>query len=99
MTAIDPYSTYADAIGAPYANAFSILPDDLLTGDIELPFVSSALWFPTAGRVKVTALGGQTIYVQSTGPAVIPIRVTKVHALDDPEQDIGWLPGPILALW
>ena len=104
MSTFDPFINSADAIGEPYKNAYAINKADLITGDVELPFVSSALYFSDTVRyLKVQFLGGAVVTLPRVGhDTLLPIRVTKIlhqefYAGADPYDNI--LPRGIIALW
>lgn len=101
MTIIDPFKHTSDSIGPPYENAYEVNVEDLITGDLELPYVSSALVVTNGGSLKVTLLGGSVVTLKFSGKThVLPIRVTKIHhqPFYEPGQS-QLLPQSIVALW
>jgi hypothetical protein len=87
---IDPYPSLADATGEPYANALEIDPEELLTGDVELPYVTSAVDV-VSGKITATMQGGQVV---TLGPGRTPVRIVSINQISD-----GVMPDRILALW
>lgn len=104
MSTLDPFLNNADGIGEPYQHAHAINPVDLIMGDVELPFVSSAVYFgSTVHHVKLTLLGGAEVtlaYVKAS--TLLPLRVTKVKQqpfYEGVQPYDGVLPHGLVALW
>lgn len=76
--ATDPYPSVGVAgINGPAANAFLITLDD----SNDLPYVTRGISFGTAGAVKVTLKGGQTVIIPTGNLAagvIHPLMATRV---------------------
>ena len=100
MTTINPFKHSADGVGEPYSHAYEVDVEALQEGDVELPYVSSALLVTFADHLKVTLLGGATITLRMSGKThVLPLRVTKIHHQPFYETDPHTVPQSVIALW
>lgn len=100
MSTKDPFKHSSDAVGEPYANAYEVDVNALISGDVELPFVSSALLVTFADRLKVTLHGGATVTLRLSGKThLLPMRVTKIHHQSFYTDHPTSLPSSVVALW
>jgi hypothetical protein len=89
MPAIDLHANMTEGLTAPYDNAAAVTPSD----STDLTYVTRALWCATAGDVKVTLLGGDTVTINHGVHTLLAIRVTRVWST-------GTVASPqIVALW
>ena len=64
--------------GAPASHAFSIGAGDDTN---ELTYVVRGIWVGTAGDIKLTTIGGETItFVGAVAGSVVPVVAVKVFA-------------------
>lgn len=107
MTIIDPHGTLPTPISGPFDNISQVNMRDLAAGDVELPYISSALVIQGNGNnpwlVRFVSKGGQEGQIASNDPfqqSTYPIRVAKILKLTAEDLADGWhLPGCIVALW
>jgi hypothetical protein len=74
MAAVNSQTTYGEGGNSPASHAALVTPDDAN----DLAFVSRALLIGTAGALKVTTLGGETLVIAAVPAGILPLRVTRV---------------------
>lgn len=86
----DPFSTLAVGLSDVASHAALVTPND----SADLAVTPRALLVGTAGTLKVTTAGGETLILPQSvvENVVIGLRVTRVHATDTTATDI-------VALW
>lgn len=91
VTATDPFETHAAGLASPPRHCALVTPSD--TDD--LTYVARGLSFATAGAVKVTTAGGETVTIPSgalAAGAIHPLCVKKVFST-------GTTAASIVAYW
>lgn len=76
MPAIDDSRGKGTQLESPASNLALVTPSD----DDDLAFVSRAIYVATAGAVRLTTAGGQTLTTPELGQGWHPIRATRVFA-------------------
>jgi hypothetical protein len=88
MAAIDAQASFPQDQDVPALHAAVVTPSNT----VDLTYVSRALVIGTAGDVKVTTLGGETVTLPAVPAGILPLRVTRVFAT-------GTTAASISALW
>lgn len=98
---VDPFPSFVDAIGRPYANALEITRAQIEAGDVDLPVISSCLRVQGSTgitRVKVTLASGDIATFRAVDCQDLEIRAVKIH--QEIEDENGFFPpDSIIALW
>lgn len=94
---IDPFSSFAASIEAPYDNAVEITQAQIVAGDIELPAVTSCLRIqcPGPSRLKVTLQSGNIVTLRANGCEEIAVRAVTIH--QEIEDDEFLPPDSVIA--
>lgn len=87
MSAIDPYN-YNGPIDSPVPNLAAVTPSDAS----DLSFMTRGVHVGTAGDLKVTTAGGQTVVITGATAGWHPIRVSRIWSTGTTASGItaGW---------
>lgn len=84
--ATDNFSAYNSGLDSPPGNGALVSPND----SVDLTNVSRACIVATAGDVKVTTLGGQTLVIPSvTAGQFLPFRFTRIWSTGTTASNIS----------
>ena len=84
----DIYDDRSSGLESPGYDAASITPDD----GADLPTSSRAIYVGASGDLVVTMVGGGTVTLTAVPVGILPIRVSRVHA-------IGTTAADLVAVW
>lgn len=86
--ATDNHATYQPGLDAPGVHAAPVTPND----SADLTYATRALVIGTAGDLKVTTVGGDTVTLTNVPAGVLPLRVVRVF-------NTGTTAADIAAIW
>lgn len=82
---MDKFADFTHGLEAPAIDAFEVMPND----SADLLKVTRAVHVGTGGSVRVTMLSGAIVTFSGLGPgALLPIRVSRVHATGTMASDL-----------
>lgn len=77
MAAVDSFSTFKEGLQSPPSHVALVTPND----DNDLGYATRGVSFGTAGALKVTTVGGETVTIPSGALAagvIHPLRVVRI---------------------
>lgn len=80
----DQFNDRSSGLESPAYNAAQVVPSDT----VDLAVTSRALYLGTAGDLRITTAGGDTVTLANVPNGVLPVRVARVHATGTTAADI-----------